>query len=242
VQNLARAFASKLEGDWVPVVGNDGHLLLVDHRKGTIRDPNINLGARGTGSAAGAATQQKMLLAANQVYLALADMERLESADPNAGYIPVKSAAAKGISSLGAFGVKPFAGIADPAAWAALTPNQRQFQLDLARLTGNYPSLMVNFRGSNALLDRLAKEWAAPAGAGDASTRALMRKNRLQLLRIVDQIRNGQSVNFSALPGYKDSVIGAAQDATDLGVPQAQPGEGEQQPSGGVSDFLNPVP
>jgi len=222
---VSRTLLPSLDGDWRSVVGNDGKWYLYSGKNGALRDTGQNLGPRGENSVSQQATQ----LAANQVYLALEDAERLERVDPQASKSPVGAEAAQGIASLGAFGMKPFGGIAGPVAQQAMTPNQQQFQADMARLTGNYPSLMKNFRGSNALLDRLAKEWRPPAGSSD-QVRASLRRNRLQLMRLVNNMRMGKPMDLTQLPGYKDSLVGAAQE---------QP---SNAPADNNGDFRNQTP
>lgn len=203
-----RPLLGSLEGDWRSVVGNDGKWFLYDGKRGSLRDTGVNLGPKG----ANATQQVAMQIAAEQIYHALSDAIRLERLDANASKKPTGAALAKGIGGVGIPGVgHPLAGAAEPAAVAAMTSNQLQFQNDIDVVVSQYPNLMKSFRGGEALLQRLETQWRPKAGADDGA-RAQALRNHLFLLRQVDAIRQGKQMDLMQLPGYKESVIGAAQE------------------------------
>src|SRR5512143_1284144 len=92
---LAQTFVPQVEGNWQPVYGQDGRLVLVDTKKGTVRDPNINLGAR-MGGGMGSVVREKMIGTAQLLIQELDAADAVPPASPAADMPPSTAAFAHG--------------------------------------------------------------------------------------------------------------------------------------------------
>jgi hypothetical protein len=119
--------------------------------------------------------------------------------------------------------------------WMRSDPEQltRMLRTRFAHL---YVGLLPHSRSAGQLLENLTESYWAPAGSGTPLLRRAER-DRQSLRRILVDIRDGKTTDFSRLPGFSEAAAAAAAEGQS-----AIPGEGPVQGSTNPDDWVNGVP
>lgn len=232
---LAQTFASRLEGNWTPVVGQNGDVILVEHNSGSVHQTGINLGARGAG-AGNQVSKEESLFALQNLASSIDQMQKLVAGDDDADINPAVSAIIGGIH-LGSGGVGTGPGAGKPLSNMLKSDTQQQFDAASQVFVHSLASVMPRGQRSMPLILSLMSGYIPQSGFGKTARYALRQKRLIfkrRVLQLLNNLQHGQPADLSLLPGYSQDALEAAN--------EQQQGGGAPVPGGNVQDFLQPQP
>jgi hypothetical protein len=211
-KTLGSTFLPQVEGNWTQVHGDNGHLILIDTKRGTVRDTGINVGPRVAGGAAGSAVSKEEAIAALRTAIGAIDgITKATQSDDNADIKPVLSSIVGGAGHIPIVG-GAVSGATRPVSQLLMSDAQQQYGMLAQQLLHNQASLMPRGQRSMPLLQSLMDAYIPPSGSSKA-TRYAARRARLLLRRtyvnMLNEFTQGKTPDFGALPGYKEDAQAA---------------------------------
>lgn len=208
------------KGNYTFFHGPDGQLYIGDTKRGTATRTEYNVGQP---AGAGLARQNQQKLAAGMAYNAIRALDQIGSKyGIDATGIPVAASAAQGVANLGAFGVKPFGGLAGPAAQRLRSQVQQDAANYNAMLIHSLATSLGGYR-SIALMNSMGTAYTAQAGQ-DRQTLQNLNETRKRLLPALQAIMRGEQLDITQMPGFdkwgKD-LIAEQQGQGEPNVPEA---------------------
>ena len=201
-QQVAQAL-SATEGRFVPIVGTTGDIYTLNARTGIVSRTPYNSGAK-----AGSLSNEEARIAASQIVDAIDRQETLLRQTATADVLPLAASVSRGLERVPVIGGAA-AGLMDPVAQAAMSPEQQQFQQLGDVIVHNYGALLPRGQRSRYLLENFRSSFIPKAGASPQARQNARRTLRDLRAKLVP-LMQGQTIDLRRLPFWNDAAKDAA--------------------------------